>query len=373
MALGAIILIGGGRRLLRAWRARKAVATLGELGVTPAEIEAVAEYGRTGIYELLRIFSTSESEPHRRAAGHALARLWKADELVAEEEQALVRRGFNATWHARRRYPRALTSPIPIVVRYDLPFLPDDTTSVRAGDLEWSHRIVGARRAALEEFSPWRAGPQEAVFSIFPDDFTTNGPHRIVLQTRVRTVGLTGGWELELPHVPLQFDFDPLLRLEAILNLPDAVRDEAMARAIRLESGEDMDRSGPAQLVPLGGEWLMRGQPRMAVETPMHADLAHRLSVEFEGSTRRFAAGSVLLSGQGVVGHGPTTDPSEIRPLGIGPIEPLPDGVIDRPGPRRIRVHLAADAQLGWADPDVRSLWPGQLATNWVEVEIVRR
>jgi hypothetical protein len=28
---------------------------------------------------------------------------------------------------------------------------------------------------------------------------------------------------------------------------------------------------------------------------------------------------------------------------------------------------------LGWADTDVRSLWPGRAHTNWVEVEIVRR
>ena len=27
----------------------------------------------------------------------------------------------------------------------------------------------------------------------------------------------------------------------------------------------------------------------------------------------------------------------------------------------------------GWADPEVRSIWPGRIQTNWVEVEIVRR
>ena len=53
MALAAIILIGGGRRLLWAWRARKAVARLSEAGVTPEEIEAVAEFGRSGVWELL--------------------------------------------------------------------------------------------------------------------------------------------------------------------------------------------------------------------------------------------------------------------------------------------------------------------------------
>lgn len=372
MALGAIILIGGGRRLLWAWRARQAVARLSEPDVTPAEVEAVASYRRAGVYELLRIFSTSESEPLRKAAGHALGRLWKNDELVAEEEQALVRRGFAVDWRARRRYPRSLTAPIPIVVGYDIPFLSDDPASVRAGDLEWSHRIVGARRAALEEFSPWKAGRGEAAFTIIPDDFPTNGPHRLVLQAKVRTAGLSDPWEFELPHVPFSFDFDPVLGLDAILNLPDAVRDEAMARAIRLESG-GVDPNGVAQLVPLGGEWVLRGPPRLAVETPLLADLAHRVAVEFEGAPRPVAAGSLILSGQGMANRAAASGPHEARRIEIGPVSAILDGVIERPGPRRMRVHLTADPQLGWADPEIRSVWPGGLETNWVEAEIVRK
>ncbi len=73
-------------------------------------------------------------------------------------------------------------------------------------------------------------------FSIVPDDFPTNGPHRLVLQTRVRTAGLLTPWEIELPHVPFTFEFDPLLRPDAILTLPDAERDATIGRAIRLRS-----------------------------------------------------------------------------------------------------------------------------------------
>jgi len=116
IALAAALLFGGGRKLLVAWRARRAVALLGEPNVTPEEIEAVAEHGRAGILELMRIFSTAQSETQREAAGCALARLWLLDQLVAEEEQAVVRRGFTVTWSARRRYPRALRAEIPISV-----------------------------------------------------------------------------------------------------------------------------------------------------------------------------------------------------------------------------------------------------------------
>lgn len=372
LVLGAIFVIGGGRRVLWAWRARNAVARLAEADVSPAEIEGVAAFGRSGVYELLRIFSTTESDPQREAAGHALARLWKRDELVAEEEKALVRRGYTVDWNARRRYPRSLTAPIPIVVAYDVPFLPDDEASVRGTDLEWSHRILGARRAALEEFSPWKAGPGEVAFSIVPDDFPTNGPHRLVLQMKVRTAGLSDSWEFELPQVPFSFDFDPILRLDAILNLPDAARDESMAGAIRLESASS-DDDEPARLVPLGGEWVLRHPPRLAVETPLPADLAHRVSIEFEGASGPFPAGSLIVSGQGTSPRGAPSDSPATRRFEIGPITALPEGVIERPGPRRLRVHLAADPQLGWADPRIRSVWPGQLESNWVEAEIIRR
>ena len=69
IVLAAALLIGGGRKLLLAWRARKAIARISEPNVAAEEIEAVAEHGRAGVGELLRIFSTSESEPQRQAAG----------------------------------------------------------------------------------------------------------------------------------------------------------------------------------------------------------------------------------------------------------------------------------------------------------------
>jgi hypothetical protein len=372
IVLAAIVLIGGGRRLLWSWRARKAVARLSDPDVTAEELEAVADFGRAGAWELLRIFSTTESESTRAAAGLALARIWRDDHLVAEEEKAVVRRGFAVTWSARRRYPRALYAEIPIVAAYGVPFLSDDRARIRAEDLEWSHRIVGARRAALEDSSPWKSGRAEVAFTIVPDDFPTNGPHRLVLQSRVRTIGLSDSWELDLPHVPFQFDFDPILRLDAILTLSDATRDEAMARSIRLESAPSSGEE-PARLVQLGGEWVLRNPPRLAVDLPLPCDLAHAAKLEFEGTPGRYPAGSLIVSGQGLSMRGGPGPESSTRGFDVHPLGPLPSGVIDRPGARRIRVHLAADSQLGWADPDIRSVWPGTVETNWVEAEIIRK
>ena len=74
IALAAAVLIGGGRKLSAWWQARKAVARLGEPDVTPDEIEAVAEHGRAGVYELLRIFSSS---PVGTAAAGRRAARWR--------------------------------------------------------------------------------------------------------------------------------------------------------------------------------------------------------------------------------------------------------------------------------------------------------
>ena len=59
---------------------------------------------------------------------------------------------------------------------------------------------------------------------MIPADFETDGPHRLVLQARVRTVGLTDSWELELPHIPFSFEFDPRLAVDALFALPDDAR-----------------------------------------------------------------------------------------------------------------------------------------------------
>jgi hypothetical protein len=369
MALAVIVLIGGGRRLFWTWRARRAVARLQDPSVQPDELEAVAEFGRAGAWELLRLFSTAESEPIRWAAGRALARLWRDDQLVAEEEQAVVRRGFAVTWSARRRYPRSLHTAIPFMAAYEVPFLANESSHVGADDLEWSHRIVGARRAALEEFSEWRPGRGQAAFSILPDDFPTNGPHRLVLQAKVRTRGLSGAWELDLPHVPFQFDFDPVLRLDAILTVPDAARDAAIAAAIRIERSDSGDDS-PARLAPLGSGWVLRNPPRLAIAVPLPSDLAHRLEIELEGLPARLAAGSLTLSDQGTGGAG--ASPVEVRRFDVIPAARMPEGMIDRPGTVRARVHLLSDPELGWAHPGIRSVWPGRIATEWIDLEIIR-
>jgi hypothetical protein len=347
------------------------VARLAEPDVTVAEIESVAEFGRAGLAELFRIFGESPAMPLRHAAGRALAALWAADQLIAEEEQALVRRGYAADWKARRRYPRGMRSEIPITVNYGLPFLAQEGPGIKAASLEWSHRVKGARRAAIEEYSAWTPGPAKLSFSLIPGDFEAGGPHRLVLQTRVRTLGLTDSWQIELPHLPFNFEFDPWLEVGSLLTLADEPRGEIITGSVHLEMQEETE-AAESRFLTLNPGWAIRNPPRIEVATPLPCDLAHRIFLELDQVSGRFPAGAVLLSGQG--GRGDAQTVHEVsHSFPIGPVEPIPAEAITRPGTRRLRFILEADPDLGWTDPLVRSIWPGTIETDWADAEIVRR
>lgn len=372
IVLSLIVVVGGGRKLLHAWRARGAVERLGADDVSAAEVEAAVAYGRDGLMDLFRLLADAESAEVRHAAGHAISVLWARDDLIAEEEKALVRRGFHVSWRGRRRYPRGLRGAIPIDVAYGVPFLRDDGRGIRPENLEWSHTIQGSRRAAMETPSPWRGGPGLAEVRLIPGDFETNGPHKLAIQARVRTTGLTGSWELELPHIPFSFEFDPLLNVVALFNQADAARGEAIARAVRLgavETGSAGNKG--ATYLDLNATMALRDPPSLSVTTPLPCDLSHAIEIEFEGFEGRFGAGSLILSGQGTKTAAP--EPATIRHYPLGPIARLPEGTFDRPGRHRLRAILVADADRGWGDPDIRSIWPDPIVTDWVEVEVVRR
>jgi hypothetical protein len=367
IVLAAVLLIGGGRKWLRARRARAALGRLEDPRVTPDVVEAAAEHGREALIELFRLLGTADDHRVRDAAGRALAVLWKRDELIPEEEKALVRRAFAVTWRARRRYPRELRGPIPVDVLYGVPFLIPEGSGVEPQNLEWSHRVMGTNRAGLETFSPWRAGPGSGRFLLEPADFTTSGPHRLVLQTKVRTKGLTSAWDFELPHVAFAFELDPNLAVEALLTLPDDARAGAIASAVRLEAAQQS--ADDPRYLAMNDQLVLRDPPRIAIRTPLPCDLAHAVYLEFEGIPGRFSAGRVVLSGQGENPDQPAGQ--SVFPL--APIEGLSSSAIDKPGERQIRVILEADPHLGWTEPEVRSIWPGTITTEWVEARINRR
>lgn len=363
--LATALVVGGGRRLLQAVRARRAVAALGGSNPAPEDVAAAAEFGRAGLIDLFRLLETAKRPEVRSAAGRSLARLWRLDELIAEEEKAIVRRGTIVSWHARRKYPRALSIPIPIRVDFGVPFLDDPSRSIGPEHLRWSYRLLGTQRAHLETWTEIPSGvPASASLAIVPDDFGTLGPHRLELHTRVRTVGLTANWEFELPHQAFAFEFDPHLTIAALLTLPDAGRAAQIALAVRLISPAEPAGS-PLTLLALTADLVIRNPPSIRIDAPLPCDLAHRLAIEVEGVPGTFAAGSVVAIAAD------RTEPDALW-LPLGPVAAFPPGAIDRPGPRRIRAVLTADPSLGWTEPAVRSIWPDPITTDWAEVQVIR-
>ena len=354
------------------WRARDMVARLGEPDISVETIEAAARCGRATLPELFRLLTSAEDDTLRRAAGRAIAILWANDELIVEEEKALVLRGYSAQWRARRKYPRAFQAPIPISVSYGVPFLPSQTPDpkwegVSLESLEWSHRVLGTRRANLESYTPWTSGSPEASFELIPGDFDGNGPHRLVLHARVRTVGLTENWMLELPQIPFSLEFDPHLQTDALFALADEARHEHFQRSIQLVRPPTSSDESSAFL-SLDQEFALRNPPILKVETPLPCDLAHILDLEIEGAVNPIRAGGVVLSGQG--GRAPNRPRSHEFPLELKSL--ISNLAIEKPGQRRIRAILTPDSEKGWGNPDIRSIWPERIVTDWTEVELVR-
>jgi hypothetical protein len=364
--LGLVVLavaVGGGRKWLQAIRARRALRRALDHDVTAAEVERLADHGRAAILDLFRLQHDAPTAAVRDAAGRGLSHLWARDQLVPEEEKAIVTRGFSVTWKARRRYPRALRGPIPIAVDYGVPFLLPDGPGVRPANLEWSHRILGAQRATLENFSPWRAGPGRAEFDIEPADFAGPGPHRLVLQARVRTSGLTSSWELDLPHIPFSFEFDTRLDVGAILSTPDAALADRVAAAIQLRA--QTPHHAESIFLPLNGLLAIRNPPSLVLASALPVDLAHDVGIEFENVAGHFPAGTILA-----VSGTPSYD-GHVVPL--GPVHGVDDGTLNRPGAMRLRAILEPNPDRGWTDPEVRSVWPETIVTDWCDITVVRR
>jgi hypothetical protein len=78
-----------------------------------------------------------------------------------------------------------------------------------------------------------------------------------------------------------------------------------------------------------------------------------------------------VLNGQGPYAN----EPESHRRFPLGPLGTLAPGAlaIDRPGPRRLRAILTPDPDRGWADPAIRSIWPGTITTGWIDALIIRR
>jgi hypothetical protein len=361
--LVTIAVLGVARKWLEAHRARVAIERLRGDACTADEILDAPRHGRAVLLDLFRLLAEAPTAQMRSAAGTALAELWAANQLVGEEEKAVVTRGYEVSWRGRRRYPRELRATIRLEVRFGLPFLASsEERVVRADQLLWQYRVAGSRRASLEAWSDWVPGPVVVSVPIEPGDFAGNGPHRLVLEARVRTCGLTESWEHSLPSVQHTFEFDQILRVDALYALPDSSRATVMSQAVVLEEAV-AERETESRFVWLAEGYATRSLPELVVREPLPCDLSHRAWVELEGVEGRWAIRPVVVPADGQV------VPTHILIRPDAASQPLR---IEHPGTYRVRAVLEPDANLGWTEPEIRSVWPERVVTNWVDVDVIR-
>ena len=112
----------------------------------------------------------------------------------------------------------------------------------------------------------------------------------------------------------------------------------------------------------------LRNPPSIETAAALPCDLAHRIEVEFEGIAQRIDAGSLTLARED---SGPIERGARLHP--IGPFDPANVPGDLALGNSRLRVILEPDLELGWGCPEIRSIWPETIVTNWVDCRIVRR
>ena len=214
----------------------------------------------------------------------------RRDDLIAEEEKALVQRGYLVTSHPTPLSPRpAVGNPHLGLLRRSLP-----PRGGRYRALE--PRMVAPdprhTRAGLETFTPWTAGPGHADFSLVPGDFETERSAQARLTGAVRVTGATDSWELRTPLIPFHFEFDPQFDPESLYGLADASRAEAFANAVQLATVE-RDETHPADYRVLNTELAVRDPPQLAISVPLPCDLRTRWKSRSKASraaTRREAS-----------------------------------------------------------------------------------
>ena len=188
--LASVVLIGGGRRLMLASRARRAVDRLGDPDVSADEVLAASGHGRADLMELFRLLTEGrdDDDPPRRRPG-------PGDHLGARRPDP---RGGTGRRHAgvstsdggpaaaiRGRCRRRSRSRSATACRSST----DPSDGICPDDLEWSHRIAGAERASLEQASPWTAGARPGLVRDRPRRL----PHERAPPARPQGEGPDGG------------------------------------------------------------------------------------------------------------------------------------------------------------------------------------
>lgn len=369
IAVVAFLLLGGARKWLAASRGRKMADRIADGHASLDEIRQAARHGRTVLPDLLATLADGKSEDLKSAALQSLVELWRADELIAEEEKAIITRAFQIIWKQRRKYPRDYDGKFQIHALMCLPKIHDESCrNWLSQHLRWETRVTGTRKATDDQ---WRVIPHSEMqlqIHIESRDFPEDCVHRVMFFTRVSTNELTSNWTLDLPGQATTFEWDQHLKSGALKADFDEKEATIMQEALAWERNAEPDTMQP-QLVAISSGFAIHRPPLAILTVPLPRDIAHEAVLEIEEVSSNIKLKSYVIASRGSV-----TTPHKQRkviPLEIAGL--IDDSAISRAGKYRARINLQPKSEMGWADPEIRSVWPGPLASPWVEIEIVRR
>lgn len=372
IAIVAFLVIGGGRKWLKSVHGRRISDKIADGTASPEEIRSSFQFGRIVVADLLQVLTEGKTPEIRNSAFESLVQLWKADELISEEEKAIVTRSVQIEWHQRRKYPRALTGSFQISARLGFPDTADQTVNQwLQSHLQFSRRLTGSRRAAYEV---WQAVPHHSAdvqAELHAGDFPEDQVHRIALFVKVKTDDLTSSWELELPAFPTSFEWDRHLNLNALAGPAIDSEMATIQNAFNWRTNQISNSQENPRIVPISDSFAIRNPPDLYVELPMPRDLSHQAFIEIKGCESLIPAGSWIMATRNKI------DPSanseiKCQNWSIAPDSIVADDKIGHGGKFELRVVLEPSPERGWSDPEIRSVYPNQIKTAWTEIEIVR-
>jgi len=376
LAVIGFLVVGGGRKWLHGRKGRALADRLADGTATIDEIRQSHRFGRIVVHDLFRVLTDGSTSDRRQSALVALVRLWQTDELIPEEEKAIVTRAFVTNWRIRRKYPRGLSGRLAIGVIYGLPETGDEQIDRWITDhLVWSHRLTGTRRAADDQWRTLESPSSGAHFGIVPDDFPEVGPHRLILHTRVAVRGLTDPWQLELPAQSSSFEWDDYLQAGALAGMPDATRAARWQEIFGFRRTDTNEADAGHSEIDDRFVLSYPPEPKLSFMRPdnsrisLPCDLAHQVWLELDSVAGRWQLGDWILAANAEVCQGEAAFfrmPPQIRTASNAPR-------LERAGKYRGRFVLVPCPELGWSDPAIRSVWPETINSDWFDLEIVRR
>ena len=367
IAVVAFLIFGGIRRWMAARAGQKTADRIANGIASQDEIRNSFRHGRAVLPDLLAMLGEETSIDQKKAAFEALLRLWQADELIPEEEKAILTRAFQIRWKQRRKLPRDFSGIFQIHVFIGLPEIEDESCRQwLKSHLTWEMRVSGTRRATDDQWKKINDSEMKLVIEINSRDFPEETVHRIMLHTRATTTHLTSNWVLDLPSQSTSFEWETHLKALALrADFDDAESKEMQSGLIWRES--ELESNQESQLLQISHSFGIFKLPTPQLKLPLPRDISHDVILIIDGINSHISLNHAVMECR----QQPAST-QQIRTLPLKIQNLIADDQISHAGKYKARLILKPRPELGWADPEIRSVWPESLEFPSIEIEIVR-